>query len=256
MSGAGFPNARPRRLRRTPAAAMLLWQSTALAAVLAVRPPVRETVASPGGTRIALQEPAVRRWAVGELLAFSADGSVATVEAGRYLVTVTGTPGPEDFAIGASFMQLPEGLSLEDALAEEGSGEEIPAFFYESTFAGGVAALVPAGQTSATAIIDLAPGAGQWVLLDPSFARPPAPFEVTGELPAAISTTAQRTVYRGNLAGSSVRVGEVYRDAVRRCARTAAIWRSSTRDDTDFARSIQAVFAMSTLTQLSGASRP
>jgi DNA repair protein RadC len=30
--------------------------------------------------------------------------------------------------------------------------------------------------------------------------------------------TAQRTVYRGNLAGSSVRVGEVYRDAVRSCA--------------------------------------
>jgi DNA repair protein RadC len=29
---------------------------------------------------------------------------------------------------------------------------------------------------------------------------------------------AQRTVYRGNLAGSSVRVGEVYRDAVRTCA--------------------------------------
>jgi DNA repair protein RadC len=30
--------------------------------------------------------------------------------------------------------------------------------------------------------------------------------------------TAQRTVYRGNLAGSSVRVGEVFRDAVRDCA--------------------------------------
>ena len=29
---------------------------------------------------------------------------------------------------------------------------------------------------------------------------------------------AERTVYRGNLAGSSVRVGEVYRDAIRRCA--------------------------------------
>jgi len=29
---------------------------------------------------------------------------------------------------------------------------------------------------------------------------------------------AERTVYRGNLAGSSVRVGEVYRDAVRSCA--------------------------------------
>jgi DNA repair protein RadC len=30
--------------------------------------------------------------------------------------------------------------------------------------------------------------------------------------------TAERTVYRGNLAGSSVRVGEVFRDAVRSCA--------------------------------------
>jgi DNA repair protein RadC len=30
--------------------------------------------------------------------------------------------------------------------------------------------------------------------------------------------TAERTVYRGNLAGSSIRVGEVYRDAVRACA--------------------------------------
>src|SRR5919108_6371394 len=30
--------------------------------------------------------------------------------------------------------------------------------------------------------------------------------------------TAQRTVYRGNLVGSSVRVGEVFRDAVRDCA--------------------------------------
>lgn len=29
---------------------------------------------------------------------------------------------------------------------------------------------------------------------------------------------AERTVYRGNLAGSSVRIGEVFRDAVRRCA--------------------------------------
>lgn len=29
---------------------------------------------------------------------------------------------------------------------------------------------------------------------------------------------AERTVYRGNLAGSSVRVGEIYRDAVRGCA--------------------------------------
>jgi hypothetical protein len=128
------------------------------------------------------------------------EGMPESVEAGRYLVTVTGTPGPEDFAIGASFMQLPEGLSLEDALAEEGPGEEIPAFFFESTFAGGAAAVVPAGQTSAAAVIDLAPGAGQWVLLDPSFARPPAPFEVTGELPADLAEpTTNATIGMGEM---------------------------------------------------------
>lgn len=34
---------------------------------------------------------------------------------------------------------------------------------------------------------------------------------------------AERTVYRGNVAGSSVRVGEVYRDAVRRCAAAVVV---------------------------------
>jgi DNA repair protein RadC len=37
------------------------------------------------------------------------------------------------------------------------------------------------------------------------------------------AVVAQRTVYRGNLAGSSVRVGEVYRDAVRRCAAAVVV---------------------------------
>ncbi len=35
--------------------------------------------------------------------------------------------------------------------------------------------------------------------------------------------TARRSVYRGNLAGSSVRVGEVYRDAVRTCAAAVVV---------------------------------
>ncbi len=35
--------------------------------------------------------------------------------------------------------------------------------------------------------------------------------------------TARRTVYRGNLAGSSVRVGEVFRDAVRTCAAAVVV---------------------------------
>jgi len=35
--------------------------------------------------------------------------------------------------------------------------------------------------------------------------------------------TARRTVYRGNLAGSSVRVGEVFRDAVRTCSAAVVV---------------------------------
>ncbi len=116
------------------------------------------------------------------------EGMPESIEAGRYLVTVTGTPGPEDFAIGATFLQLPEGLAFEDAMAQAGEATDgPPAFFFESIFGGGAAAMVPAGQTSATAIVDLAPGAGQWLVLDPSMSRAPIPFEVTGELPTDLA---------------------------------------------------------------------
>lgn len=115
------------------------------------------------------------------------EGMPESIEAGRYLLTVSGTPGPEDFAIGATFLQLPEGLTFEDAMAQAAEAEDVPPFFYEAIFAGGAAALVPAGQTSATAIVDLSAGAGQWIALDPSFARMAVPFEVTGELPADVA---------------------------------------------------------------------
>jgi hypothetical protein len=124
-------------------------------------------------------------------LTFTADGiggMPESIEAGRYLVTVTGEAGPDDFALGGIFMQLPEGLAFEDAMAQAAEAtDDVPAFFFESSFAGGAAALIPAGQTSATAIVDLAPGAGQWLLLDPSFSRQPVPFAVTGELPADLA---------------------------------------------------------------------
>ena len=115
------------------------------------------------------------------------EGMPESVEAGRYLVSVTGEAGPDDYALGALFMQLPEGLAFEDAMAQAAQSEDVPPFFYDAVFAGGVAALVPAGQTSSVAIIDLAPGAGQWVLLDPSFSRAPLPFEVTGEMPTDLT---------------------------------------------------------------------
>ncbi len=43
---------------------------------------------------------------------------------------------------------------------------------------------------------------------------------------------AERTVYRGNLAGSSVRVGEVYRDAVRACAAAIIVAHNHPSGDT------------------------
>lgn len=44
--------------------------------------------------------------------------------------------------------------------------------------------------------------------------------------------TAERTVYRGNLAGSSVRVGEVFRDAVRACAAAIIVAHNHPSGDT------------------------
>jgi DNA repair protein RadC len=44
--------------------------------------------------------------------------------------------------------------------------------------------------------------------------------------------TGERTVYRGNLAGSSVRVGEVYRDAVRSCAAAVIVAHNHPSGDT------------------------
>jgi len=43
---------------------------------------------------------------------------------------------------------------------------------------------------------------------------------------------AERTVYRGNLAGSSVRIGEVYRDAVRACAAAIIVAHNHPSGDT------------------------
>jgi DNA repair protein RadC len=71
------------------------------------------------------------------------------------------------------------------------------------------------------------PTAGPWLVRTPGDAAEPL-VDVMGslereELRVLLLDTknvvvAERTVYRGNLAGSSVRVGEVFRDAVRRCA--------------------------------------
>lgn len=76
------------------------------------------------------------------------------------------------------------------------------------------------------------PPAGPWVVRTPADAAEPM-VDAMGSLDreelrvllldTKNAVVAQRTVYRGNLAGSSVRVGEVYRDAVRRCAAAVVV---------------------------------
>jgi DNA repair protein RadC len=76
------------------------------------------------------------------------------------------------------------------------------------------------------------PHHGPWLVRTPGDAAEPL-IDVMGslereELRVLLLDTknivvAERTVYRGNLAGSSVRVGEVYRDAVRRCAAAVVV---------------------------------
>jgi len=113
------------------------------------------------------------------------EGMPETLEAGRYLLTVTGEgePGPDDYAIGAMLLQLPEGLTLDAAMEQAGANPDAPPpFFYESVLAGGAGAIIPAGQTSATSVIDLPPG--NWIVAGQALSRPPVPFTVTGEMPA------------------------------------------------------------------------
>jgi DNA repair protein RadC len=76
------------------------------------------------------------------------------------------------------------------------------------------------------------PPDGPWLVRTPADAAEPL-IDVMGslereELRVLLLDTknvvvAERTVYRGNLAGSSVRVGEVFRDAVRRCAAAVVV---------------------------------
>ena len=96
-----------------------------------------------------------------------------------------------------------------------------------------VAGLPPATAPRLAASLEIGrrvarqPTDGRWLVRTPADAAEPL-IDAMGslereELRVLLLDTknvvvADRTVYRGNLAGSSVRVGEVYRDAVRRCA--------------------------------------
>lgn len=101
-----------------------------------------------------------------------------------------------------------------------------------------VAGLPPASAPRLPAALELGrrvarrPVEGPWLVRTPGDAAEPL-LDAMGSLEreelrvllldAKNVVVAERTVYRGNLAGSSVRVGEVYRDAVRRCAAAVVV---------------------------------
>lgn len=138
------------------------------------------------------------------------EGIPDSIEAGRYLVTVTAAEDVGYFGGGVAFIQ-PAGMTgdefveilgqlagppdesgvgsaaatpVEGGVATpEGEGGDmgVPPFVFESTFAGGAHARP--GESAQT-VLDLTPG--EWVAWgdDPMAAQQPVAFEVTGEMPA------------------------------------------------------------------------
>jgi len=140
------------------------------------------------------------------------EGIPASLEAGRYLVTVTAGEDTGEFGGGVAFIQPAgmtgdefvgllgelagppdesgvgsaaatpiEGGAVEASPAAEGEMGGVPPFLFESAMAGG--AYAPPGQ-SAQVVLDLTPG--EWVAWgdDPAAPQQPVAFDVTGEMPA------------------------------------------------------------------------
>lgn len=96
-----------------------------------------------------------------------------------------------------------------------------------------LAGVAPAAAVRLAVVLELgrrvarSPSAGPWIVRTPADAAEPL-VDLMGSLEreelrvllldTKNAVVGERTVYRGNLAGSSVRVGEVFRDAVRACA--------------------------------------
>lgn len=155
------------------------------------------------------------------------EGIPESLEAGRYLVTVTAGDDVGEFGAGVAFLQPAgmtgdefitmlgemmgapdesgvgsaaatpiEGGEVEASPAAEG-GEMMgpPPFLFESVMAGGTYA--PPGESSRV-VLDLTPGS--WVAWgdDPASPQQPVAFEVTGEMPAELpepESTATMTMF-------------------------------------------------------------
>lgn len=110
------------------------------------------------------------------------EGVPESIEAGRYLLTVTADITPEDWGKGVLLLQLPEGMTIEDAMAQGGAaGDGPPEFLYQSLLPGGPMT-GGEGEQSITAVIDLEPG--EWVVAGSQLSTQPVIMTATGEMPA------------------------------------------------------------------------
>lgn len=110
-------------------------------------------------------------------------GMPETLEAGRYLVKVTGPEPGEMGPAGAIFVQLPEGITSEQVYEEVmANPNEMPSWYLEAHFGGG--AVINHG-TESWAVIDFTPG--NWTTTTLYGTTLGVDFEVTGEMPADVA---------------------------------------------------------------------
>ena len=109
-------------------------------------------------------------------------GMPESIAAGRYLVKVTGPEPGEMGPSGIMAVQLPEGLSAEQAYEDVmANPDAMPEWVMTSHFAGGV--VLDQGPEN-WAVMDFTPGA--WIVTTLFGSTLGVEFEVTGELPAEL----------------------------------------------------------------------
>lgn len=135
-------------------------------------------------------------------------GVPLTTKAGRYVLTVIGEP-PSDTAPGSVMLvQLPDGMSLDDARIAASMERAAPPELYTQAIMPGGAEIGPSGAS--VSVIDLTPG--EWIVAGYGMATEPTTMTVTGDIPGALPeprSTAAFTVteMRVQLSAGSLRVG-------------------------------------------------
>ncbi len=109
------------------------------------------------------------------------EGVPESAPAGRYLLTVSGAPASDDGPpAGVLFLQLPDGMTMDDAMAQAGGAQDGPPdFYYDAIIPGG---MPPTSAGIGVSIIDVTPG--DWVIAGSQLSTPPVFLTATGEMPA------------------------------------------------------------------------